>query len=87
MLFIKLYAGLESHNHNDDLLGYVFDARDALLKRLKNLGHNQTPWIIHSAQQKQRRRFIDEYGAEAIFVDTPQEVCLEELLLRPESMD
>ena len=71
-------SGLESHNHNDDLLGYVFDARDALLKRLKNLGHNQTAWIIHSAPTKaERRRFIDEYGAEAIFVDTPQEVCLE----------
>ena len=71
-------SGLESHNHNDDLLGYVYDARDALLDRVRKQGHSSTVWIIHTAPTKtDRRKFIDEFGAEAIFIDTPKEVCLE----------
>ena len=57
-------SGLETHNHNDELLGYVFDARDALLKRLRDEGHTQNVWILHTAPTKaDRRKFIYKYGA------------------------
>ena len=56
----------------------MFDARDALLKRLGDEGHSQNVWILHTAPTKaDRRKFIDNYGAELIFIDTPKEVCLE----------
>jgi len=71
-------SGLESHNHTEELFGYVFDARDALLARVLKKGHSSTVWIIHTAPTKaDRRKFIDEFGAELVFIDTPKEVCLE----------
>jgi HK97 family phage prohead protease len=71
-------SGLESHEHNQNLIGYVYDARDALLNRVLDKGHTQTVWIIHSAPTKaDRRKFIDEFGAELIHIDTSKEECLE----------
>ena len=70
-------SGLESHEHNENLIGYVYDARDALLNRVLDKGHTQTVWIIHSAPTKaDRRKFVDEFGAELIHIDTSKEECL-----------
>ena len=40
-------SGLESHNHIQELFGYVLDARDALLKRLLDKGYSSCS-IINS---------------------------------------
>ena len=80
-------SGLSSHDHDENLIGYVYDARDALLNRVLDKGHTQTVWIIHSAPTKaDRRKFVDEFGTELIHIEASKEECLERAAKeRPES--
>ena len=55
---IRQSQDLSSHDHDENLIGYVYDARDALLNRVLDKGHTQTVWIIHSAPTKADRRKI-----------------------------
>lgn len=70
-------AGL-SHGHVDAHKVFVWEARDAVLERLRLGGHGvRHAWVIASApKRKDRERLRHRYGAEVVVVMSPEEVCL-----------
>lgn len=63
---------VEAHKH------FIWEARDAILERLRLGNHGvRNAWVILSApKRKDRERYRQRYGAQVVVVISPEDVCL-----------
>lgn len=76
-----------THGHPESHRHLVWEARDAILERLRLGSHGvRRAWIIAAApRRKDRDRYRDRYGADVVIVMSPEDVCLRRALgERPE---
>ncbi len=74
-------SGMPEHDRPQELQPFVFEARDALLRRLAHEpGDVSTAWIIHSAPDRNtRQQYRERHGANIVVLDVPAETCVERL--------
>lgn len=77
-LAVALQVSGETHGHVEVHKPFVWEARDAVLERLRLGGHGvRRAWLIASApKRKDRERFRNRYGARVVVVHSPEDVCL-----------
>jgi predicted kinase len=77
-LAVALQPKGSTHGHVEAHKQFVFEARDAVLERLRLGGHGvRAAWVIASAPKKvDRERYRRRYGARVVVVSSPEEVCL-----------
>lgn len=86
-LAIALQPAGATHQHIEAHKHFIWEARDAILERLRLGGHGvRTAWVIASAPKRaDRDRYRNRYGAQVVMVWSPEEVCLRRSLgERPE---
>lgn len=77
-LAVALQPAGASHGHIETHKQFVWEARDAVLERLRLGNHGvRRAWVIASAPRKaDRNRYRQRYGAQVVVVMSPEEVCL-----------
>jgi len=68
-------SGHDSHQHSAALKGYVYDARDAVIKRW--MRKRDIPiWVINSAPKRSLREHYRRQGFTVVTMDASLETCL-----------
>lgn len=77
-LAVALQPAGTSHGHVEAHKYFIWEARDAVLERLRLGSHGvRNAWVIASApKRKDRERYRHRYGARVVVVMSPEEVCL-----------
>lgn len=77
-LAVALQPAGTTHGHVETHKQFVWEARDAVLERLRLGNHGvRRAWVIASAPRKaDRDRYRQRYGAQVVVVLSPEEVCL-----------
>lgn len=77
-LAVALQPAGETHRHVEAHKHFIWEARDAVLERLRLGEHGvRTAWIVASAPKRSdRERYRRRYGAQVVLVWSPEEVCL-----------
>lgn len=77
-LAVALQPAGSTHQHVEAHKHLIWEARDAILERLRLGEHGvRNAWVIASAPKKaDRQRYRQRYGAQVVVVMSPEEVCL-----------
>lgn len=77
-LAVALQPAGGSHGHVEAHKHFIWEARDAILERLRLGNHGvRAAWVIASApKRRDRDRYRLRYGAQVVVVMSPEDVCL-----------
>ena len=79
-LLMMALSGLDMHTSNTNLIGYVTDIRDGIIKRIKTEKKLQDAWIIVTwVDDEFKEQFKDYKSVEYILMDTTEEECLDRI--------
>lgn len=72
-------TGRTTHEHDDALRRFVFDARDAIMERVWRYGPpvHSTAWVINTAPRMDDRREYELKGAKVVLLDPGIDVCIQ----------
>lgn len=76
-------TGLDLYDKPDELLPYVWDARDAMLTRLAAYGDVPAWIIMMGARAAERSEMRDRFDAEIVVLETPGAECIRRLTNDP----
>jgi predicted kinase len=82
-------GGEAAHNYPAEIKPVIFGVREYLLQQIKmRAGKWGAAWVLSTEPLiTQQNRLIDSLGAEAIYIDTSKELCLERLYKNPDGRD
>ncbi len=86
-LVMSAISGLEVHNHNMNLVGYVLDIRDLIIARLKSEENIDTAWIIVTRVKEKLRQSLVGLDVEYIEIKTDVHTAKRRLYSNPGGRD
>ena len=84
-------TGLDSHERSErskSLIGFIFAMRDGLFREVLRSGQGKRVWIIESCPlAADRERFVRDFAARVVLLDTEESICRERMRGRGEGWD
>lgn len=68
-------TGMPWYYGDEDAMPFVFEARDAIIKRLYRPTVVRRAWVIGSCPQRLDRQIYESAGAKVVILDVPPEIC------------
>jgi len=75
-MLMREISGLGPHEKNNNLIGYLLDIREQIIKRLKSETKLDDAWIIVTWVDDKFRDQFAGLEVEYILMDTPKDICL-----------